>query len=167
MNRHPMPSLRTSPRQHACCLLVIVLLCSACASSSVKESEAPDQKTVKESKPATRPVTPAGAPAALDKAEQELVSGIASYENGAYKLASRQLQSALALGLATGAERAQAHKYLAFMHCVGGRDRLCRNEFRKALDADQGFDLSAAEAGHPTWGPVFRKLKAAGKATEK
>lgn len=167
MNRHPMPSLRTSPRQRACRLLVIVLLCSACASTSVKEVEAPAPMAVKESKPATRPVAPAGAPAPLDKAGQELASGIASYENGAYKLASRQLQSALALGLETGAEKARAHKYLAFMHCVGGRDRLCRNEFRKALDADPGFDLSAAESGHPTWGPVFRKLKEAGKAVAK
>jgi len=162
-----MSSLRKLPRRRACSLLAFVLLCSACASSSVKEVEAPAPKTVKENKPASKPVTPAAAPAPLDKAKQELVSGIASYEDGAYKVASRQLQGALALGLETGAEKARAHKYLAFMHCVGGRDRLCRNEFRKALDADPGFDLSAAESGHPTWGPVFRKLKEAGKAAAK
>ena len=157
-----MSSLRTLPH-----LLAIALLCSACASTAVKEAEAPAPKTVKESKPVPKAVTPAAAPAPLDKARQELVSGIASYEDGAYKVASRQLQSALALGLESGAEQARAHKYLAFMHCVGGRDRLCRNEFRKALDTDPGFDLSAAESGHPTWGPVFRKLKETGKPAAK
>jgi hypothetical protein len=50
------------------------------------------------------------------------------------------------------------------MHCVSNQQKLCREEFRKALDADPGFDLTPAEAGHPLWGPVFRKLKAPAKA---
>lgn len=86
-------------------------------------------------------------------------AGIASYEDGDYKQSARQLQSALSQGLEARSE-ARAHKYLAFMHCVGGRPVACRDEFRKALEADPGFDLSPGEAGHPTWGPVFRKIKA-------
>lgn len=147
----------TSPIRRALSLLALSLLCSACASViEVKEAETPPVKE-------TREAPKAVAPAPLDKAQQELLSGIASYENGTYKLAARQLQTALALGLDVAGEKARAHKYLAFMHCVGGRERLCREEFRKALDADPTFDLTPAEAGHPTWGPVFRKLKASAK----
>jgi Tfp pilus assembly protein PilF len=141
--------------------LAIVLLCSACA--QLGKEEAP-KSAPQESPPAASTTTSGDG---LDKAQQELASGIASYENGTYKLAARQLQSALALGLTDPVSRARAHKYLAFMHCVGGRQRQCREEFSKAFDADPAFDLTPAEAGHPTWGPVFRKLKATRKPTTK
>jgi hypothetical protein len=36
----------------------------------------------------------------------------------------------------------------------------CRDEFRKVLEIDPSFDLRDDEAGHPTWGPVFRSVKA-------
>lgn len=139
--------LRISPLRRTLGLLALVLLCSACVSNNVKEDEAPPAKEIK------------AIPAPLDKAQQELASGIASYENSNYKLAARQLQKALALGLKVRDDQAKAHKYQAFMHCVGGRKRQCREEFRKAIDADPTFDLIPAEAGHPTWGPVFRELK--------
>jgi hypothetical protein len=54
----------------------------------------------------------------------------------------------------------KAHKYLAFIHCVSDRAAACRDEFRKALAIDSKLNLTAAEAGHPTWGPVFRSVKA-------
>ncbi len=141
--------------------LVIALLCSACAQFGKEETA---KAAPQESSAATSPPATAGS---IDKAQQELASGIASYENGAYKIATRQLQSALALGLADPVSRARAHKYLAFMHCVGGRQRQCREEFTKAFEADPAFDLTPAEAGHPTWGPVFRKLKATRKPSTK
>ena len=53
-----------------------------------------------------------------------------------------------------------AHKHLAFINCVSGRTSACREEFRKALAIEPGLDLPPAEAGHPTWGPVFRSVKA-------
>ncbi len=156
-----MPDPRTSPIRHALSLAALMFLCSACVAPDVKDAKAPPAREV------TKTPKTAVTPAPPDKARQELASGITSYEDGAYKLATRQLQTALALGLGARSERARAHKYLAFMHCVGGRERQCRDEFRKALDADPDFDLSPAESGHPTWGPVFRKLKAAAKPTEK
>jgi Tfp pilus assembly protein PilF len=156
-----MSSRRPSPLCRALRLLALTLLCGACASPGDQATTPPAQPT--ETRETPKPV----APAPLDKAQQELASGIASYENGSYKLATRQLQTALALGLEAYGDQARAHKYLAFMHCVGGRERLCREEFRKALATDPAFDLTPAEAGHPTWGPVFRKLKAAGKAAKK
>lgn len=90
---------------------------------------------------------------------QKLSEGIGNYEDGNYRDAMKNLRSALDSGL-SNAEQAQAHKYLAFIHCVSGRERQCRDEFRRALDADPNFELEPAEAGHPTWGPAFRTVKA-------
>lgn len=155
-----MSPTRSSPIRQALSLLAVVLLCTACAASKPKEAEPPAPVE-------TKGAVKASPAAPLDKAQQELASGVASYENGAYKLAARQLQSALAQGLEGPDNRARAHKYLAFMHCVGGRQRQCREEFTKALDADPAFDLTPAEAGHPTWGPVFRKIKSGRKPVTK
>jgi Tfp pilus assembly protein PilF len=111
----------------------------------------------------------AAAPAAssVGEAQQRLRDGIASYENGNYKVAAQQLQSALAQGLEGRDNQVQAHKYLAFIYCGGNRTPQCRDEFRMALVADPGFELSPVEAGHPVWGPLFRKLKAPGEPAHK
>jgi hypothetical protein len=136
-------------------LAVLILSCVACAPKPVKEAEPPPPvQVVEEPKPVVVEPVP------LDKAQQELGSGIESYENGSYKPATKQLQNALTLELKVPAEQARAHKYLAFMNCVGGRTAACRTEFRKALAADPSFDLTLAESGHPTWGPIFKKVKA-------
>jgi Tfp pilus assembly protein PilF len=92
------------------------------------------------------------------KGEAELNAGIKSYENANYTESARQLQSAIDLGLYKS-NQVQAHKYLAFIHCVSGRPAQCRGEFRKALDIDPEFVLQPAEAGHPLWGPVFTSVK--------
>lgn len=94
------------------------------------------------------------------KGETTLDQGIRQYEEGNYKLAARTIQSALDLGITTRSQ-ARAHKYLAFIHCVSGEQPQCRDEFRKALDKDPKLELKPEEAGHPTWGPVFRTVKSA------
>lgn len=93
------------------------------------------------------------------KGEADFNAGIKSYENGNYKESARQLQVALDQGLKKS-DQVQAHKYLAFIHCVSGRQAQCRSEFNKALDIDPKFTLQPAEAGHPLWGPVFTSVKA-------
>jgi Tfp pilus assembly protein PilF len=93
------------------------------------------------------------------KAEQELSTGIMNYEDGNYKAAAKSLHSALDSGLTFDSDAARAHKYLAFIHCLSNREKQCRDEFRKALEKDNKFDLDPAEAGHPIWGPVFRAVK--------
>ena len=95
----------------------------------------------------------------MPKGGQDLANGIKQYEDANYGEAARLLQSALDQGLGRD-DQVKAHKYLAFMHCVSGRPTQCRNEFRKALDADPDFVLQPAEAGHPLWGPVFTSVKA-------
>jgi Tfp pilus assembly protein PilF len=87
-----------------------------------------------------------------------LSAGLKEYEEGKYAESARSLQGALDLGL-SGAQRALAHKHLAFIHCAEGRERECRDEFRKALAVNPGLELAPAEAGHPVWGPIFRALK--------
>ncbi len=80
------------------------------------------------------------------------------YDAGDYAESAKNFQGAINDGL-SGKELASAHKYLAFIHCAASREKLCRDEFRKALDADPTLELTPAEAGHPVWGPIFASLK--------
>ena len=92
------------------------------------------------------------------KGAPDLANGIKQYEDANYSEAARLLQSALDQGLARD-DQVKAHKYLAFIHCVSGRERSCRDEFRAALKINPSFELAANEAGHPIWGPAFRSVK--------
>lgn len=88
-----------------------------------------------------------------------LEEGIRNYEEGNYRTSARRLQYALEEGL-TRPDRVMAHKYLAFIACVSGQQLTCREEFGIALELDPSFELDAAEAGHPIWGPVYKSVKA-------
>src|SRR3954471_23066341 len=98
-------------------------------------------------------------PLETSKGSSVLSAGIREYEGGDYAEAGRDLQTAIDLGL-NDRERGNAHKHLAFIHCASGRERLCREEFRRALAVEPNLELTAAEAGHPAWGPIFVQLKA-------
>jgi Tfp pilus assembly protein PilF len=91
------------------------------------------------------------------KAKVTLVEGLRQFDAGNHAASAKTLASALEMGLGER-DRATAHKHLAFIHCSAGRERQCREEFRKALAADPATRLDAAEAGHPVWGPIFRTL---------
>ena len=93
------------------------------------------------------------------KGEPQLKAGIRLYEDGRYPQATTSFQSALSAGLSE-ADQVTANKYLAFISCVSGRERQCRAYFRRALELNPSFELEPAEAGHPTWGPVFKSVKA-------
>jgi len=93
------------------------------------------------------------------KGQAAFDAGLKQYDEGEYLPAAKSLQTALDQGL-SNKDQVSAHKYLAFIHCSEGRTGRCRDEFRKALAIDPSMDLAPAEAGHPTWGPVFRSLKA-------
>jgi Tfp pilus assembly protein PilF len=93
------------------------------------------------------------------RGEAALATGLKQYEEGRYPESLKNLQSAIDQGLAER-DRINAHKHVAFIHCVSNRERACRDEFRKALRIDPGMELAPAEAGHPVWGPVFRSVKA-------
>ena len=63
------------------------------------------------------------------KGDAAFAAGMRQYENGQYVEAARNLQAAVNLGL-PAAQRARAHKHLAFIQCASGRERLCREDFR-------------------------------------
>ena len=93
------------------------------------------------------------------KGSPALTQGIKNYEEGDYAEAQKSLLSALDQGLSFKPHQVKAHKYLAFIYCITGKEKQCRDEFKKVLDINPDFQLEPAEAGHPQWGPVFRSVK--------
>lgn len=94
------------------------------------------------------------------RAREQLAAGIKLYEIGDYEGAQKNLQASLDHGLLETPDQSRARKYLAFIHCVGGREAACASEFRKAFEIDPAFVLTPAEDGHPIWGPVYRTVRA-------
>ncbi|MDP1991930.1 MAG: TssQ family T6SS-associated lipoprotein [Syntrophales bacterium] len=123
-------------------LLIVVgmLICSGCAGTGSHLAE--------------NPLPP-------NEGEQKLSAGIKSYEEGNYKDSIKLIQEALTKGLPNKERQVEAHKYLAFIHCISGRKKECTDEFKKALELNPNFELEAAEAGHPLWGPVYSSVKGA------
>jgi Tfp pilus assembly protein PilF len=93
-------------------------------------------------------------------AERALLAGLRAYEDGQYGDAERELNKALNTGLVSAGDRAVANKHLAFVYCTSQREKACADAFRAARVADSGFALSRAEAGHPLWGPVYKRVAA-------
>jgi Tfp pilus assembly protein PilF len=119
--------------------LVTALLLAACASAP--------------------PPAPTGLAELMERpAERALVEGIRAYDDGQYPQAERALSTALGSGLASPKDRASAHKLLAFIFCTSERPAECEAAFRAAQAADPAFALNRSEAGHPLWGPVYRKV---------
>lgn len=109
--------------------------------------------------PPDAPPAPSGGLAELMErpAERLLFEGIRAYDDGQYTQAETALRRALASGLRSGRDQASAHKLLAFITCTSDRAAECEAAFRAARAADRAFVLSRSEAGHPLWGPVYRK----------
>ena len=91
-------------------------------------------------------------------AERALIDGIRAYDDGQYSAAETALRKSLAAGLRSPRDQASAHKLLAFITCTSDRLADCEAAFRAARAADPAFALSRSEAGHPLWGPVYRKV---------
>ncbi len=107
-------------------------------------------------------VNPPPAPGLMDlldrPAERSLAEGMRAYDDAQYASAEKALRAALVLPLSNPRDRATAHKLLAFIQCTSDRLATCETEFRAARQVDPGFALNRAEAGHPQWGPVYRRL---------
>ncbi|HYB50612.1 MAG TPA: TssQ family T6SS-associated lipoprotein [Burkholderiaceae bacterium] len=101
------------------------------------------------------------------KAEHSLVVGLRDYDDGAFEAAERALHAAISEGLRDPRDTAVAYKYLAFIACAFNRLGECESDFRSAFTADPNFRLSAAEVGHPIWGPVYQKVAASANAQQK
>jgi tetratricopeptide (TPR) repeat protein len=108
----------------------------------------------------------AGKPMSLlprGKAEGLLADGLVKYDAGEFDASHKLLQAALTEGLSDKADKVKAMKYSAFCTCLLGHYRECRNEFVKIYDVDPDFDLTPAEAGHPSWTKTFASAKAIAK----
>ncbi|HET6263349.1 MAG TPA: TssQ family T6SS-associated lipoprotein [Usitatibacter sp.] len=99
----------------------------------------------------------------LGKAEQMLADGIVKYDAGDYTASHKLLEDALREGLRDKADQVRAMKHAAFSTCLLGNYSKCRGEFIKIYDVDPNFDLTPAEAGHPSWTKTFASAKALAK----
>ena len=134
MKKAALNSVRT-----ACQHLVFVLALAGCATPP--------------------PPSPSGLAELMERpGERALVEGIRAYDDGQYPQAEAALRKALSASLASARDRASAHKLLAFITCTSDRLAECEAAFRAAKAADPGFTLNRSEAGHPLWGPVYRKV---------
>ena len=109
---------------------------------------------------ASAPQAPAGLmDVAARPAEKALLAGLRAYDDAQYAEAERQFSLALQAGPASARDRAAAHKHLAFIYCSSGRTSACEAAFRAARQADPAFALGKSEAGHPLWGPVYKRVQ--------
>jgi len=111
------------------------------------------------SAPPPAPPAPVGLAEVLERpAERALADGMRAYDDAQYPQAEAALRKALAAGLQSPRDRANAHKLLAFITCTSDRMPDCEAAFAAARKAWPGFQLSKSEAGHPLWGPVARRV---------
>lgn len=154
---------------HCTATVLCALLLAACAQLPIAPPPAPVAPPPTAPAEPTPLAVPSAAPAPVaapvsvievvsQPAAQALLGGMRAYEDGQYAQAEQRLKSALKIGLDAPRDLATAHKTLAFVYCSSRRLKLCEAAFRAARDADPAFALSKAEAGHPTWGPVYRRL---------
>ncbi len=94
-----------------------------------------------------------------DQVEQKLEIAVKEYEEGNYVTAMNSLEAVLATKSASRAQKIRANKYMAFISCISSREKSCKEYFKNILEINPEFNLSAAEAGHPIWGPVFKNVK--------
>ena len=127
---------------------VVVALAAGCASPP--PPAAPSAPT---------PPPPSGLADVLDRpSERALFDGLRAYDDGQYELAESALRTALAGTLRSPRDKAMAHKLLAFIYCTSNRESQCEAAFKAARDSDAAFRLNRAEAGHPSWGPIYRRV---------
>ncbi len=107
-----------------------------------------------------QPVTPQITEDVLrQRAQESLAAGVKQYDAGDYDNAEKSLQESLTHGLLSKPDQSRARKLLAFVYCTSSREAQCRDEFRKAFEINPDFSLTAAEDGHPIWGPVYRDVR--------
>ena len=145
---------------------IAALLLAACASTPPATVNHPAPSPVSA---APAPVAPTpSAPLtqsvpAVDTAasERALAAGIGAYDRGDFSGAIKLLAPLSADGSLDPGQQIRALKTLAFSQCSTGAVTACRQTFERAFKADSGFDLAAAERGHPIWGPQFERARRA------
>jgi hypothetical protein len=95
-----------------------------------------------------------------------LVDGLVKYEAGEFAEALKLLEGSFKEGLKEKKDQVRALKHAAFCLCLLNRYPACRAEFIKIYDIDPDFDLTPAEAGHPSWTKTFAGAKAQAKKAQ-
>jgi|GEM_PF-220219 len=103
-----------------------------------------------------QPVDPKVTPAEANAWYQR---GLESYRASRFDQALTDLNAAVASGHLRSADVILARKHAAFIYCTTAREPACREQFQAILAMKPDFDLAPNEAGHPSWGPVWRSLK--------
>jgi hypothetical protein len=93
-----------------------------------------------------------------------LSDGMVKYDTGDYEAAHKLLEAALKEGLTETRDKVRAMKHMAFSQCLQNRISQCRAAFAKIYEVDPAFDLTPAEAGHPSWTRTFAGVKKAHEA---
>jgi hypothetical protein len=96
----------------------------------------------------------------LAKAEQLLADGMVRYDSGDPAAALKLFEAATKEGLKEKADQVKALKHTAFSLCLEAKYSACRATFVKIFDIDPAFDLTPAEAGHPSWTRTYAGAKA-------
>jgi len=104
---------------------------------------------------------PSSSDLSVAEAQARLQQGLQRYRDNRYDAALVDLNAALDSDRLNTADQINARKHLAFMYCVSNREVQCREQFQAILKTDSDFDLAPNEANHPSWGPVWKSLKAA------
>ncbi len=158
MNRQPPPNCHPSARYwiRLALSVVSVALIASCAVPPQKTAGPTAQEISKQQR--------------AERAQINLNEGLKKYDGGNNDAAIKDFLLALDSGQLALADQLKARKHIAFIHCLSGREANCKEEFEKIIAIDAKFDLAPAEAGHPTWGPIFRlarteiELRRAGRA---
>src|SRR4051794_2917430 len=99
-------------------LLACVLAAAGCAELQKQDTQKPAAPQITEEM-------------LRNRAQEQLAQGVKQYEAGEFEPAVKSLTASLDHGLLSKADQSRARKYLAFSHCVSGREHQCREEFRK------------------------------------
>lgn len=145
--------------------LTTVVLLTGCAARPIVD-EASQQPVVKTpptvtgSTPSVATSTPS--PGVISQpGTLALAEGVDLYNQGQFQAAIRKLQDTPEIWTNSASAQVEAYKYLAFSQCVTRQTTQCRQSFERLLNLSPSFELSRAEAGHPTWGPVFKTAQQA------
>jgi len=133
------------------------------APPSVAAPQAPAPAPAAVAPPVAAPPAPAPAARAPEVSDgrRRIERGVAQYEQGRYAEAIRTLKDAPEIAAEPAELRLRALKTLAFSQCLLEQVGACRRTFDALLALDPAFRLAPAEAGHPSWGPVFARARAA------
>ena len=89
---------------------------------------------------------------------RRFADGVAFYNDGKFANAIRVFREPV-FDRAWPELRVRSLRYLAFSYCVSDQLPQCRKSFAEILKLQPDFTLTAAERGHPIWGPVFVQVQ--------